>query len=355
MPSPRGTGRPPSAPGRRLPTHQGWEKPASDPARKGREDWAERARGGPKGGPRLPRKAPHDDTHRRRSHARVPHPTDPQVAGARIITRGKRARARSDGATGIPAAAAGPRPAARGPARPPPPLRRHRREAKTRKREGKMTTPGFGETTPPARPRAPERERPGAHQGHHGRPGEARQRAPPGGQGTPPPHRGAGRAGSKRTGPGGPRPSESCPLRQGIPKNPPEGGKSGIGPGSAPLNSTPGTRTRGGGGEARGPLAEREERSHPPGMSVPRLARLRPGPGERTTTTSIGTRREDRARERASERPRPRGRGSTPEGGWAKDCKPSEEGERPSSAFARPSDLGPGADLDGTPKARGNA
>lgn len=154
---------------------------------------------------------------------------------------------------------------------PPPPLRRHRREAKTRKREGKMTTPGFGETTPPARPRAPERERPGAHQGHHGRPGEARQRAPPGGQGTPPPHRGAGRAGSKRTGPGGPRPSESCPLRQGIPKNPPEGGKSGIGPGSAPLNSTPGTRTRGG-RRSEGP-AGRARRA------VPSTRNVRPSSG----------------------------------------------------------------------------
>lgn len=37
----------------------------------------------------------------------------------------------------------------------------------------------------------------------------------------------------------------------------------------------------------RGPRAEREERSHSPGMSVPRPARLRPGPGERDVTTSI--------------------------------------------------------------------
>ena len=39
---------------------------------------------------------------------------------------------------------------------------------------------------------------------------------------------------------------------------------------------------------ARGPRAEREERSHSPGVPVPRLTRLRPGPGEREITTSIG-------------------------------------------------------------------
>lgn len=43
-------------------------------------------------------------------------------------------------------------------------------------------------------------------------------------------------------------------------------------------------------GGAWGPQAEREERSHPPGVSVPRLTRLRPGPGEREITTSIGYR-----------------------------------------------------------------
>lgn len=43
-------------------------------------------------------------------------------------------------------------------------------------------------------------------------------------------------------------------------------------------------------GGAWGPQAEREERSHPPGVSVPRLTRLRPGPGEHEITTSIGYR-----------------------------------------------------------------
>lgn len=45
------------------------------------------------------------------------------------------------------------------------------------------------------------------------------------------------------------------------------------------------------GAEERGPRAEREERSHSQGMSVPRPARLRPGPGEHNVTTSISKRR----------------------------------------------------------------
>lgn len=65
------------------------------------------------------------------------------------------------------------------------------------------------------------------------------------------------------------------------------GGAIEIGPGSAPLPYPRAACRRA--GEARGPRAEREERSHSPGMSVPRLARLRPGPGERDVTTSIGT------------------------------------------------------------------
>lgn len=60
-----------------------------------------------------------------------------------------------------------------------------------------------------------------------------------------------------------------------------------VGPDSAPLPSPQAAFGRA--GEERGPRAEREERSHSPGMSVPRLARLRPGPGERDVTTSIGT------------------------------------------------------------------
>ncbi|XP_048963949.1 collagen alpha-1(I) chain-like [Canis lupus dingo] len=65
-------------------------------------------------------------------------------------------------------------------------------------------------------------------------------------------------------------------------------------------------RSRGG----RGPRAEREERSHPPWTPVPRLTRLRPGPGEHEITTSI-----DRQQAAA-----PRG---LPE-----EQKPSEDGDR---------------------------
>lgn len=59
-----------------------------------------------------------------------------------------------------------------------------------------------------------------------------------------------------------------------------------VGPGSAPLpfHAPPsdGEERRGarGQGEKSGPIRQ--------GMSVPRLARLRPGPGERDVTTSIG-------------------------------------------------------------------
>lgn len=65
------------------------------------------------------------------------------------------------------------------------------------------------------------------------------------------------------------------------------GRESEVGPDSAPLPfRTPPRVAR----EERGPRTEREERSHSPGMSVPRPARLRPGPGERDVTTSISKR-----------------------------------------------------------------
>lgn len=134
-------------------------------------------------------------------------------------------------------------------------------------------------TTPPARLRAPER-RPGALQGHHREPGDARAGAAR--RGGTHPRRGVGAA--RGTQPGG---EAECPLRRETPSppTPRERQRDEVGPGPAPLllHTTPA-----GGEERRGaPRAEREERSHPPGMSVPRLARLRPGPGERDVTTSI--------------------------------------------------------------------
>lgn len=141
-------------------------------------------------------------------------------------------------------------------------------------------------TTAPARPRAPER-RPGALQGHHGRPKAARSLARRGGAGHPLP-RWAGTGG---------RPRDTSPearrsvRRVGRPRSPPNPrgrGSSGrrAKSGRVPHPRPPHT-ARGRGGGARGPRTEREERPHSPGMSVPRLARLRPGPGERDVTTSI--------------------------------------------------------------------
>ena len=64
-----------------------------------------------------------------------------------------------------------------------------------------------------------------------------------------------------------------------------------------PLPSThPSTGQEGVKREARGPRTEREERSRSPGTSVPRLARLRSGPGERDITTSISQSSEPGAR-----------------------------------------------------------
>ncbi|XP_041598319.1 collagen alpha-1(I) chain-like [Vulpes lagopus] len=177
------------------------------------------------------------------------------------------------------------------------------------------------ETTPPLGLR--HLRRPGALQGHHGGPGATRSSAPrPGGE-----QRGVGQAlpAEGRTARHGPRPSgkagESV-RRVGGPRSrqrrEARRREGGVGPESAPPptpeRAPPRTRrhdgrawrSRGG----RGPRAEREERSHPPWMPVPRLTRLRPGPGEHEITTSI-----DRQRAAA-----PRG---LPE-----EQKPSEDGDR---------------------------
>lgn len=95
--------------------------------------------------------------------------------------------------------------------------------------------------------------------------------------GTPPPRRGEGRPRQREPG----KASGGCPLRHRD-----HGRDTEVGPGSAPLPlhappSDGGEERRGarGQGEKSGPIRQ--------GMSVPRLARLRPGPGERDVTTSI--------------------------------------------------------------------
>lgn len=147
---------------------------------------------------------------------------------------------------------------------------------------------GNGGTTPPARPRAPE-GRPGALRGHRPRT-KAKQR----------PHaqtRGEARATRRQDAPfsrrgRGARPqntqAEKGKRRVSAASEKTAGAKSTeVGPGSAPLSFyTPPS----GGGERRGARGQ-SEKSGPirQGMSVPRLARLRPGPGERDVTTSIGS------------------------------------------------------------------
>lgn len=125
---------------------------------------------------------------------------------------------------------------------------------------------GERETTPPARPRAPA-GRPGALQGHptEGQ-GETATARPTGrhvrrDDGTPPPRRGEGRPRQRKPG----KASGGCPLRHRD-----HGRDTEVGPGSAPLpfHAPPSD----GGGEERGPRAEREERSHSP-------RNVRPSPG----------------------------------------------------------------------------
>ena len=161
------------------------------------------------------------------------------------------------------------------------------------------STLGKGNDTT-ARPRAPEGQ-PGALQGHHRRPSKARSRASRGAQrsgGTAPPHRrgedrsrGTRQGGEARVSAASEDHGPARPVRQGA-------GDRGSGPETTTpaLPHTPSTGREGVKREARGPRTEREERSRSPGTSVPRLARLRSGPGERDSTTSISQSSEPGAR-----------------------------------------------------------
>lgn len=157
-----------------------------------------------------------------------------------------------------------------------PPRRRWQRQPPAPIRQGAFA--GDGGTTPPARPRAPEgrtRSAPGAPQ----RAGARRARR---GSGADPPHRGEDRSrDSPRAGK-----AEGCPpTSEGHepPPSPRGGGRRGRAGIRTPASAT----HRHGVGEGRGPRAEREERSHSARASVPRPARLWPGPGEHDVTTSI--------------------------------------------------------------------
>ncbi|XP_049637660.1 basic salivary proline-rich protein 2-like [Suncus etruscus] len=198
------------------------------------------------------------------------------------------------------------------------------------------------EATPPTRPRAPD-GRPGALQGHHRRPGgsaaTARHRAAPL---TPPPRRRGSRL-KKTTTRGlsaaseGPRPSAKRAGSGRIPH-----------PCAHPRH----TRC----GEKRGARWQSEKigpiRHECP--SVPRLARLRPGPGERDTTTSIslgglggatshGPRASGEA-ERKDANPPLRGKERPPRGGGQRTKQPTSRGgrgEEPVSASNPPRHSGP--------------
>jgi hypothetical protein len=144
-----------------------------------------------------------------------------------------------------------------------------------------------------ARPQAPER-RPGALQGHHRGSNEARSRTRAGGgaahQRYSPPHRGEGRSRSTRR--EGEARASAVSEDPRPPLTPPEAGDRrpkvrarGRNPAPAflPLPDGQGGKVRRG-----APRTDREEQTRSPGTPVPRLARLRPGPGEHDHTTSIG-------------------------------------------------------------------
>lgn len=126
--------------------------------------------------------------------------------------------------------------------------------------------------------------RPGALQGHHGGPGATRSARPGGEQrgiGCSPPTTGRPPTTTQ------PREASESVRCVSRPRSRSDG-RPGSGRSPHP-SATPRAAHRREGG-AWGPQAEREERSHSPGVPVPRLTRLRPGPGERDITTSIGYR-----------------------------------------------------------------
>ena len=176
----------------------------------------------------------------------------------------------------------------------PPPKRAHSRDTHTHHRGGDpRRTPGLRETTPPLglRHLSDDLERsrgttegPTRHARAPARGGGAAQ------QRYSPPHRGEGRSRSTRR--EGEARASAVSEDPRPPLTPPEAGDRrpkvrarGRNPAPAflPLPDGQGGKVRRG-----APRTDREEQTRSPGTPVPRLARLRPGPGEHDHTTSIG-------------------------------------------------------------------
>ena len=179
------------------------------------------------------------------------------------------------------------------PPRPPPHKSAHPRDTHTHHRGGDpRRTPGLRETTPPLglRHLSDDLERsrgttegPTRHARAPARGGAAQQRYSP-------PHRGEGRSRSTRR--EGEARASAVSEDPRPPLTPPEAGDRrpkvrarGRNPAPAflPLPDGQGGKVRRG-----APRTDREEQTRSPGTPVPRLARLRPGPGEHDHTTSIG-------------------------------------------------------------------
>lgn len=145
-----------------------------------------------------------------------------------------------------------------------------------------------------ARPQAPE-GRPGALQGHHRGSHEARShtrvgRAARRRRHSPPRHREGRSPGTRREGEAG---AICCVRRPTAPTDAPRQGTAGDRrSGPEATHPTPAFLTlpdgqRGGKTSEGPPRTDREERTRSLGTPVPRLARLRLGPGEHDHTTSI--------------------------------------------------------------------
>lgn len=242
-----------------------------------------------------------------RAHGGAPRATSPQLGweGSAVQVGGaptqERLRGRGQRRARVPSPAR-PHPSAsttRGtgtpllPPRPPPQKRAHSRDTHTHHRGGDpRRTPGLRETTPPLglRHLSDDLERsrgttegPTRHARAPARGGTAQQRYSP-------PHRGEGRSRSTRR--EGEARASAVSEDPRPPLTPPEAGDRrpkvrarGRNPAPAflPLPDGQGGKVRRG-----APRTDREEQTRSPGTPVPRLARLRPGPGEHDHTTSIG-------------------------------------------------------------------
>lgn len=157
-------------------------------------------------------------------------------------------------------------------------------------------TRGERETTPPARPQAPEGH-PGTLQGHQPKAkakerthAQRQRRVRRDGRDAPLPV--AGRGGPRDAAGKAQRGVSAASQRPTAARTPPRSGRV---PHPFPFHTPPSGKE----GKRRGARGQ-SEKSGPirQGMSVPRLARLRPGPGERDVTTSIKRRGQTSTEER---------------------------------------------------------